>query len=79
MCIFVTLFAYLDDNLLSPTILFALVMFLGIVGYALFDLIDDGKERQESGRSSKSIASLVAGQTFFYDFQSFLISKILKK
>ncbi|XP_071802153.1 phosphatidylinositol N-acetylglucosaminyltransferase subunit C-like isoform X1 [Asterias amurensis] len=64
ICIFVVLFVYMQQELLSPVNLLYLNAGLSLIGYILYDVIDGGQDRRESGRSRlddvKSTAIFVA-------------------
>ena len=47
-------FAHLDIGALCPSVLFVLNFVLTLLGYILFDVLDGGALRQESGRKRKN-------------------------
>ncbi|XP_038045789.1 phosphatidylinositol N-acetylglucosaminyltransferase subunit C-like [Patiria miniata] len=64
ICLFVVLFIYMEQDLLSPESLLYMNAALSLLGYVAYDSIDRGQDRKESGRSRwddvKSTAIFVA-------------------
>ncbi|CAM5160810.1 phosphatidylinositol N-acetylglucosaminyltransferase subunit C [Chelonia mydas] len=51
VCVFVVIWWYMDDGLLTPQWLFGAGLASSLIGYILFDVIDLGVGRKESGRT----------------------------
>ncbi|XP_063154639.1 phosphatidylinositol N-acetylglucosaminyltransferase subunit C [Candoia aspera] len=51
VCVFVVLWWYMDMGLLAPQWLFGAGLISSLIGYVLFDAVDSGRERTQSGQT----------------------------
>ncbi|XP_032081961.1 phosphatidylinositol N-acetylglucosaminyltransferase subunit C [Thamnophis elegans] len=51
VCVFVVIWWYMDMDLLAPQWLFGAGLIASLIGYVLFDVIDSGIERNQSGQT----------------------------
>ncbi|XP_015263288.1 PREDICTED: phosphatidylinositol N-acetylglucosaminyltransferase subunit C [Gekko japonicus] len=73
VCVFVAIWWYMDVGLLAPQWLFGAGLASSLVGYVLFDAIDSGAGRRESGRTRwADLKSSVVFVAFTYGFSPVL-------
>ncbi|XP_067830201.1 phosphatidylinositol N-acetylglucosaminyltransferase subunit C isoform X2 [Heptranchias perlo] len=73
VCVFVVLWWYMDQSLLSPHQLFAYGLTISLFGYLMFDIIDSGEGRNLSGRTRwADLKSTVVFVAFTYGFSPVL-------
>ncbi|KAL8177426.1 UNVERIFIED_CONTAM: hypothetical protein K2H54_004747 [Gekko kuhli] len=73
VCVFVVIWWYMDLGLLAPQWLFGAGLASSLVGYVLFDAIDSGAGRSESGRTRwADLKSSVVFVAFTYGFSPVL-------
>lgn len=73
VCVFVVIWWYMDVGLLAPQCLFGAGLVSSLVGYILFDIIDSGTGRSESGRTRwADLKSSVVFVAFTYGFSPVL-------
>ncbi|XP_077986907.1 phosphatidylinositol N-acetylglucosaminyltransferase subunit C-like [Glandiceps talaboti] len=51
ICVFIVAFIYMEEDVLTPQFLLTLSGTMTILGYILYDVIDRGREKQQSGRT----------------------------
>ncbi|XP_030429240.1 phosphatidylinositol N-acetylglucosaminyltransferase subunit C [Gopherus evgoodei] len=73
VCVFVVIWWYMDDGLLTPQWLFGAGLASSLIGYVLFDVIDLGVGRKESGRTRwADLKSTLVFIAFTYGFSPVL-------
>uniref|UniRef100_A0A8C8RG13 Phosphatidylinositol glycan anchor biosynthesis class C n=1 Tax=Pelusios castaneus TaxID=367368 RepID=A0A8C8RG13_9SAUR len=73
VCVFVVIWWYMDEGLLTPQWLFGAGLASSLIGYILFDLIDLGAGRKESGRTRwADLKSTLVFIAFTYGFSPVL-------
>ncbi|KAM6262483.1 phosphatidylinositol N-acetylglucosaminyltransferase subunit C [Porphyrio hochstetteri] len=73
VCIFVVTWWYMDAGVLSPQGLFGAALASSLLGYVLFDAVDGGAGRQESGRARwADLKSTLVFAAFTYGFSPVL-------
>lgn len=73
VCVFVVIWWYLDEGLLAPHWLLGTGLASSLVGYVLFDAIDGGEGRRQSGRSRwADLKSALVFTAFTYGFSPVL-------
>ncbi|XP_032631789.1 phosphatidylinositol N-acetylglucosaminyltransferase subunit C [Chelonoidis abingdonii] len=73
VCVFVVIWWYMDDGLLTPQWLFGAGLASSLIGYILFDVIDLGVGRKESGRTRwADLKSTLVFIAFTYGFSPVL-------